>query len=275
MTPEQVMDAFARLAAYHTIQPGRRWRPLGDTGNDAIVTRELIDEPTPSWHRTMNDSYTEGDLIWLEADGLIRELSGEKWSLDDFARAFFAGGGERASLYDRRDVVAGLDKVQPYDWAGFFAARIDSTAPSAPVEWLRRSGHRLVFSDTQTAAFAAHMRRTNRVDLSHSVGLVLQGGTSGDVSQVIWDSPAFEAGIVAGATIRSVNDSPYDPEKLLAAIRSNRGGGSPIRLAVVDRGRERIVSIDYRGGLRFPRLERVSGVPDRLGALLKPRAGAR
>jgi len=273
MTRDQVLDVFARLAAYHVNQPGRRWRPLGDTGNDAIMTRELIDEASPSWHRALSDSYTEADLMWLEADGLIRELSGERRSIDDFARSFFAGGGERASLYDRRDVVAALVKLQPYDWATFLAARIDSISPVAPTDWLRRSGYRLIFTDTPTAAFASHMRRTNRVDFSHSLGLVLRGGTSGDVNTVIWDSPAFEAGIVAGATIRSVNDSPYDSEKLLAAIRNNRGGGSPIRLAVVDRGRERVVTIDYRDGLRFPRLERVDGTPDRLGALLKPRAG--
>jgi S1-C subfamily serine protease len=92
------------------------------------------------------------------------------------------------------------------------------------------------------------------------------------VNAIIWNGPAFEAGIVAGATIRSVNDSAYDPEKLLAAIRNNRGGGSPIRLRVLDRNHEREVTIDYRGGLRYPRLERISGAPDRLGALLKPRS---
>ena len=275
MTRDQVMDAFARLAAYHAIQPGRRWRPLGDTGNDAIMTRELIDEPSPSWHRAMSDSYTEADLMWLEADGLIRELSGERRSLDDFARTFFAGGGERASLYDRRDVVAALDKVQPYAWVAFLAARVDSTAPSAPTEWLRRSGYRLVFTDTPTEAFASHQRRQNRVDLTHSLGLVLRGGTSGEVNAVIWESPAFEAGIAEGATIVSVNDGKYDAETLLAAIGENRVGGRPIRLGVTDRGRERVVTIDYRGGLRFPRLERVSGVPDRLGALLTPRAVSR
>jgi predicted metalloprotease with PDZ domain len=254
MTGDQVMDAFARLAAYHTIQPGRRWRPLGDTGNDAIMTRYLVEEPSPSWHRALNDSYTEADLMWLEADGFIRELSGEQRSLDDFARAFFAGGGERASLYDLGDVVAALDRVQRYDWAAFLAARIDSTAPSAPTDWLRRSGYRLIFTDTPTEAFASHERRADRVDLTHSLGLVLRGGTSGEVSQVIWNSPAFAAGIVVGATIRSVNDSAYGPEKLLTAISDNRGGGRPIRLGVIDRGRERVVMIDYRGGLRFPRL---------------------
>ncbi|PYP81057.1 MAG: peptidase M61 [Gemmatimonadetes bacterium] len=268
MTHDEVMDVFARLAARHQSEPGRSWRPLRDTGNDAIMTRELIDEPWPSWHRALNDSYTEADLVWLETDGLIRERSAEKRSLDDFARTFFAGGGERASLYDLHDVVATLDRVQPYDWSSFLAARIDSTAPSAPADWLRRSGYRLIFTDTPTAAFAEHERRTNRVDLGSSLGVVLRGGSSGEVSEVLWNSPAFDAGIVSGATILSVDDDRYDSERLLAAIRRNRDGSNPIRLVVKNRGRERAMTIDYRGGLRFPRLERVGGVPDRLGALL-------
>jgi predicted metalloprotease with PDZ domain len=271
MARDQVLDVFARLAARQQVQPGRRWRPLGDTGNDAIMTRELFDEPWPSWHRALSDSYAEADLIWLEVDGLIRERSGEKRSIDDFARRFFAGGGERASLYEYADVVAALHGVQPYDWSTFLATRLDSLAPSAPSDWLRRSGYRLVFTDTPTEAYAAHHRRTNRIDLSYSLGVVLRGGASGEVSEVVWDGPAFQAGIVAGATIVAVNDSPYDPAKLFAAIQHNRTGGSPLTLRVSTRDRERVMTIDYRNGLRFPRLERVNGVPDRLGALLEAR----
>jgi predicted metalloprotease with PDZ domain len=269
MTCDEVLDVFARLAAYHATQPGRRWRPLRDTGNDAIMTRDEIDEPVPSWHRALNDSYTEADLIWLEADGVIRERSAEQRGLDDFARAFFAGGGARASLYDERDVVAALDRVQPYDWAGFLAARIDSTAPAAPSDWLRRSGYRLVFTDTPTMAFAEHERSANRVDLSNSLGVVLRGGSQGEVRQVIWGSPAFEAGLVPGATILAVGDGAYDPAALRAAVLENRDGGHPIRLRVRNRNRERVVTIDHRGGLRYPRLERRSSVPDRLRDLLQ------
>ena len=145
-------------------------------------------------------------------------------------------------------------------------------APSAPTDWLRQSGYRLVFTDSPSEAYAAHHRRTNRLDLSYSIGVVLRDGTSGEVTEVVWDGPAFETGIVAGATILSVNDGAYDPERMLSAIQQNRGGGRPIRLRVRNRDRERVVSIDYRGGLRFPRLERVSAVPDRLGMLLRPRA---
>jgi predicted metalloprotease with PDZ domain len=272
MTREQVLDVFARLAATESEQPGRDWRPLADTSAEFIVSRNAVQDPWPSWHRTWGDNYAEADLMWIEADGLIRELSGERRSLDDFARNFFKGGGERPSLYDFKDVVAALTRVQPYDWATFLNTRVHSTTPAAPAEWLRRSGYRLVFTETPTEAYAAHHKRTNRLDLRHSIGLVLRADTSGAVREVIWNGPAFEAGLVAGATILSVNGAKYDPELLLAAIQKNRGGGSPIRLMVNNRNRERAVTLDYQGGLRFPRLERISDFPDRLGALLKARS---
>jgi hypothetical protein len=44
---------------------------------------------------------------------------------------------------------------------------------------------------------------------------------------------------------------------------------------VSSRDRERIVTIDYRGGLRYPQLVCVEAVPDRLGELLTARAPAR
>ena len=34
----------------------------------------------------------------------------------------------------------------------------------------------------------------------------------------------------------------------------------------------RVVKIDWSGGLRYPRLQRIAGAPDRLGDILSPRA---
>jgi predicted metalloprotease with PDZ domain len=272
MTPEQILDVYARLAAIHMEQPGRTWRPLADTSNDLIITRELLDEPWPSWRREGGNAYTEAALMWLEADGVIRELSGEQRGLDDFARQFFAGGGQRPSLYDFDDIVAALNRVQPYDWRAFFDQRLNEVAPVAPTTWLSRSGYRLAFDAAPTPAFVAHHSRGNRVDLQHSLGLILKAGERGEVLHVIWNGPAFEAGLTPGAVILEVQGAPYTAERLFAAIEANHGGGHPIALKIEARRRERTVTIDYRGGLRFPRLERAADTTDRLGALLAPRS---
>jgi hypothetical protein len=48
--------------------------------------------------------------------------------------------------------------------------------------------------------------------------------------------------------------------------------GAPIDLLVHSGELYRTFRIDYRGGLRYPHLERIAGVPDRLGAILSPRS---
>jgi hypothetical protein len=50
--------------------------------------------------------------------------------------------------------------------------------------------------------------------------------------------------------------------------------GEPIELLVKNQDRFRTVRIDYRDGLRYPRLERIPEAPDRLGELLKARTAA-
>ena len=73
------------------------------------------------------DYYDEGTLIWLDADVTIRQLSKGAKSLNDFLRSFEGGPGGVPALktYTFEDVVAALNAVQPYDWAGFFRTRIE------------------------------------------------------------------------------------------------------------------------------------------------------
>jgi len=87
LTKQQALDAIAATAAAYDNRKGREWRPLQDTTNDPIVAMR---RPLPwrSWQRA-EDYYSEGELVWLDADTLIREMSKGKKSLDDFAHAFF------------------------------------------------------------------------------------------------------------------------------------------------------------------------------------------
>src|SRR5581483_10994644 len=88
-TIEQARDEIAGIAAYFEVSPGRTWRSLDDTTNQPIISAHgAAQEMWPSWQRGY-DYYPESDLIWLDADTKIRELSGGKKSLDDFAKAFY------------------------------------------------------------------------------------------------------------------------------------------------------------------------------------------
>src|SRR6185369_9189839 len=88
VSKQQTLDAVAMTAAtYSAGRPGRQWRSVEDTTNDPIISgRRPI--PWTSWQRS-EDYYSEGQMVWLDVDTLIREKTAGKKSLDDFAKGFF------------------------------------------------------------------------------------------------------------------------------------------------------------------------------------------
>ena len=268
-TKEQALDALAMTAALYGGRPGRSWRSVEDTTNDPIISaRRPI--PWTSWQRS-EDYYSEGLLVWLDVDTLIRERSGGKRSLDDFARAFFGvnDGSWTPLTYGFDDVVAALNKVQPYDWAGFLRARLIDVAPTPPFGGLERGGWRLVFSDKPTAFWKDNEARRRGSDFSYSIGLSI--GRDGVIDGVQWDGPAFKAGLAVGGKVLAINGEAYDADDLKAAITEAKTGREPIQLLVQTGEHFKTVPIDYHGGLRYPKLERIEGTPDRLSAILAPR----
>jgi predicted metalloprotease with PDZ domain len=264
LTKQEALDALAATAATYANRVGREWRPVEDTTNDPIIASRRP-QPWTSFQRS-EDYYSEGQLVWLDADTLIREKSGGKRSLDDFAKAFFGieNGSWTPVTYTFDDVVAALNKVEPYDWAQFLNARINQVAPQPPLDGLARGGWKLVYTDTPTDYFKSAEARRKSTDLSYSIGLVL--GREADITGVQWDGPAFKAGLAVGGKVLAVNGVAYDADRLKTAIAEARKGG-PIDLLVKTGDRFRTVSIAYQGGLRYPRLERIEGTPDLLSAI--------
>jgi len=264
----QMNEALAATAALYDHRVGRSWRSLADTTHEPIITRR---SPLGwvSWQRS-EDYYSEGELVWLDVDTKIRELSGEKRSLDDFARAFFGGqNGRHEPLgYTVEDVVRGLNAVQPYAWAGFLHSRLDGHGPGAPLDGVSRAGWKLVYAEQPTAYFKDAEAYRKVSDFSYSLGLVID--EEGRIAGVLWDSPAFKAGLTVGFHLLAVNGRAYKPDVLKAAITAAKDGQEPLELLVRQADRFVTVRIDYHGGLKYPRLERIAATPDRLAAIFRP-----
>lgn len=268
VTRQQALDLIANNAATYASRTGRNWRPLADTTLDPVIAarRSL---PWQNWQRS-EDYYSEGQLIWMDADTLIRERSGGKRSLDTFASAFF---GVRDSdwgqlTYTRRDLVAALNKIEPYDWESFFAARVDAVTPGAPLAGLERGGYRLVFGETPNSVWREQEARTRAVNLLYSIGLSTDA--SGKITLVQWDGPAWKAGLTTAQTISAVNGQPFTPERLKDATGATKAGG-PLELAVKSREGQKSVRLEYVGGHRYPQLERIAGKPAYIDDILAPR----
>ncbi|HEV2532904.1 peptidase M61 [Phenylobacterium sp.] len=269
VTRQQTLDALAMTAAtYSTGRPGRAWRSVEDTTNDPIIANRRAQAWT-SWQRS-EDYYSEGQLVWLDADTLIRERTNGAKSLDDFARGFFGieDGNYSEVTYSFDDIVAGLNAVMPYDWAKFLGERINEVAPRYPLDGLARGGYRLVYTETPSDYWKQNETNRKSVDLTYSLGLTLNREAT--VTGVLWDSPAFKAGLTVGGKIIAVNGIAYDMDLLKEAI-TNAKSGPPVTLIVKDGDHFRVVALDYRGGLKYPHLERLEGKPDLLSAIYAPR----
>ena len=88
---------------------------------------------------------------------------------------------------------------------------------------------------------------------------------------MLWDSPAFDAGIGTGMTVAAVNDIEYSDAALRDAVKAAKDGKASIRLLMKEFDRYRTISVDYHGGLRYPALERIEGRPDYLTPILSAR----
>ena len=142
--PDEIADQFSDLAAFTTLDVAAEWRPLSDVGNDAVILGRRQGS-WPSWQRNMFDAYNSGHVIWLEADAIIRQQSGGKRSLDDFAKDFFSGddAGDVTRTFTFDDMVASLQRVQPYDWQGFFRKRLDDYGQGSLVKSIDQAGYEL------------------------------------------------------------------------------------------------------------------------------------
>jgi len=268
-TPEQSRDTFAQIAASFEISPGRTWRSLEDTTNQPIISAHgAIQDAWPSFQRGY-DYYPESDLIWLDADTNIRELSGGQKSLDDFAKLFYGinNGSYVTVTYTLDDLVKALNTVQPYDWAAFFKTRVFEVHPEVPEDGFTRGGYRLVYNDHEPDSLKKP-DPARPTGFSFSLGFTVKA--DGGLDNVVWDSLAFKAGITPDMQLQAVNDQKFTIAGLRETILAAEQSKDPIKL-LLKRGDDFLtVSLDYHGGLRYPHLERVEATPDRLDDILAP-----
>ena len=277
LTPELFRGYVAWLADYLSHIPGRSWRPLQDTANDAAV-QYLLPQDWATWRRG-TDFYEEGDMLWLDVDTKIRELSHDSRSLDDFAREFEGIRDGDVGVLDYRfaDIVAALQNVQPYDWAGLLRSHLDATDAGPLLDGLARSGWQLDYAEAPDPFFLAYETDNKLIDLMASIGVSVddQGGddgkSPGKLLDVLWNGPAFKAGLAPGMVIVAVNGDKYGAAVLKAAVKASRVSPQPLQLLVASDGSYFTVDIDYHGGNRYPCLLRIPGTPDRLSDLARAR----
>lgn len=271
-TPERYRTNLADIAAQLDNRSGRTWRPLGDTST-SVQTLNNAPYAWSNWRRGL-DYYEEGELIWLEADMTIRQLTNGQKSLDDFAHIFFGNSLPPNQVptfkpYTLDDVVNTLNQVAPYDWKKFLNDRIWSTAPHAPLGGVEASGWRLVYTDKPDDILRNREGTREYVDVGYSIGLLVHN--DGTIQDSFFFKPAAQAGISPGMKLIAVNGRKFTPNVLREAIREAKGTQQPIELLIQNADYFKTYKLDYHEGEKYPLLQR-NEKPDTLTEIIKPHA---
>jgi predicted metalloprotease with PDZ domain len=273
-TQAQYRDLLAMSAANLDYKPGREWRSTEDTAIAASILRG----GNPAWSnwKRGQDYYQEGELLWLDADTLIRKLTDNKKSLTDFHHIFLGKGGNTGPLivpYNREEVIADLNEVVKYDWATFLHERIDNLNPRADLAGIEQGGYKLVYTDKpnaseKTMAANASGARRGGLNVWYSVGIRLSA--EGVISDVRWAGPADKAKMSPGQKIIAVNGRVFSADVLKAAIKDAKGKTEPIHFILQSDTFVTMADVDYHDGERYPSLVRVEGTPAYLDDITKP-----
>ncbi|MBV8867589.1 MAG: M61 family metallopeptidase [Acidobacteriaceae bacterium] len=269
-TAEQYRSYLAASAAEMDHRPGRTWRDLEDTA----VSAQILYSTSPQWDnwRRSVDYYPEGELIWLDADTVIRKMSKGKKSLNDFCARFLGARGNtppEVFPYDFDDLVSNLNAVQSNDWAAFLRERITSKSSHAPLAGITNGGYTIEYTDQPNEFTRAEESKDRGVNAWYSLGIHVADNT---IDDVLIGSPADAVGLGPDMRIVAVNGRRTSDELLRRAVRDCKGQGPAVELIVENSGYFKTVKLDYHGGERYPHLTRQPAAPALLDDILKPMA---
>ncbi len=272
-TPEQFHDHLGVIVEWAKNQKGRTWRPLEDT---AVAAQLLYPPPHGGQARRRGvDFYDEGVLLWLDADTLIREKTQGKKSLDDFCRRFHGSkgagkdGAPAVKGYTFDDVVNDLNAVVEYDWKAFLTKRLTATDATPPLDGVKRGGWKLGYDDKPSDYQSAQESENKTIDVTATLGLIVK--EDGSVVDVIPDKPADKAGVAPGMKVVAVNTRRFSSQVLRTALAGTKKGDGGVQLLVENGDYFQTYPLDYKGGEKYPHLERDESVKaDLIGDILKP-----
>jgi predicted metalloprotease with PDZ domain len=270
-SPEEYRATIGQKYAALDAEAGRSTRSLEDTTFQSRLSGGRGGAGAfNGTRRSSEEYYDEGELMWLDADTLIRERSHGAKSLDDFAKAFYGGtdGPPQVIPYTRADIVAALNAVQPNDWEAFFHARLDVPTLHPPIDGITRSGYTVAFGAKPPVPYPSLRARPG--DWRFSLGATI--APTGAITDIVAGSPAAKAGLAPGMTIIAVNSHRYSLPLLTTAVERAVKSKAPMVLLVDNRQTFQTKTVRYDGGIRLPFLERTTGAAgDAIGDIVKAR----
>jgi predicted metalloprotease with PDZ domain len=255
-------------------EPGRNTEPLIDLTTGAPYFYDQARGEYPSIRRNAGDFYSEGELLWLDVDTIIREKTHGQKSLDTFLHLYSAPAftGPITKTYTRAEIERLLNEVVPYDWHAFFQRHVYEIAKLPPTNDLKRAGWRLVYTPKPNPFVK------NAETMFHFESQWLTYGFNIDKMGVLTDvregSPAWNAGMSPGMKIEAVDGQSFTPEVLEYCMGQAKDHQQPTQFTVSQDSWFHTIAVSYFGGPLYPHLVRIPGTEDMLAKIMAPHSGS-
>jgi hypothetical protein len=119
--------------------------------------------------------------------------------------------------------------------------RLETHSDDDAMAGLAHAGWRLYYDEQPTETFRQEEAELEVSNLDYSIGL--QVHSDGVVRSVVWDGPAFIAGLAPGARITAVNGQPFALTELEQAVKT--ANSSALSLTFEINGAGQTAVIDY------------------------------
>ncbi len=268
--PSQYPQYLAMIYTRMATEPGRDTTPLIDLTTGAPYFYDRARGEYASMRRTAGDFYTEGELLWLDVDTIIREKTHGKKSLDDFLHLYSAPAltGPVTKTYTRAEIEHLLNEVVPYDWHAFFQRHVYEVAKLPPTGELKRSGWRLEYTAKPNpfVKAAEGMFHFDTQWLTYGFNI----NKMGMLTDVREGSPAWKAGMSPGMKIEAIDGQSFTPKVLNYYMVQAQHHQQPTEFTVSQDGWFHEIPVSYFGGPLYPHLVRIPGTEDLLAKIMAP-----
>jgi predicted metalloprotease with PDZ domain len=230
---KEYLERLSKLVDGYRKTPGRFVQSLAESSFDAWIK---FTHPTPHSPNTTISFYSKGALVSLLLDLHIRELSKGQTSMDELLRRLYQGFPLGDTGYTEGDLQQLVTELTGNNAASFFDSFISGVTPLDLERALRNMGLKLALKDEDEE----EGEEGGESESEGYLGLNLKGNK---VTTVLSDGPAYQAGVMAGDEILSI-----DNRRLSAGTLTDRleelEPGQEIELALFRRDQLRVISLE-------------------------------
>lgn len=212
---DEFYEEYAKLLDDYLHQPGRFQQSASESSFDEWIS-------TGDRERARNASvniYSKGQLLALMMDLELRRQTKGARGLEDVHRALYAQHSVTQGGYTAEHVRAALRAVSGQDWNGWWAQYVDGTAEIPFAELFKSVGlqhlNEVAKDEEQKQTWWAGWKFKD-------------GSDPAVVTEVERDSPAWQAGVVAGDLLLAVNGVRVTPKDV--GERLNLAQTGPFKL---------------------------------------------